>query len=211
MSVVARRPGGQATKQDCRLAQTYNSKHTDNPNTHPPTHPPTHPHLQLREVVDVAVGAALQPRQQLLLDRGIELGSRLRLGFLALELLLLAALKQGGGAVVRVSEGVEVRENGLPAPPSSPAQAQPRRQLALIAQKQRHPHEPPPPHSPRRHGDELGPRLELQATHAHQVLRDLGQPLLVLVHQELGPVNEVLVYLLQRLHHSAGREARHVG
>ena len=50
------------------------------------------------------------------------------------------------------------------------------------------------------HGHQLGPHFELQAAHAHQVLRDLGQPLLVLVQQELGPVGQVLVHLLQRLH-----------
>lgn len=55
---------------------------------------------------------------------------------------------------------------------------------------------PRPPSSPRRHGDQLGPHFELQLAHAHEVLRDLGQPLLVLMHQELGPVGQVLVQLL---------------
>ena len=49
------------------------------------------------------------------------------------------------------------------------------------------------------HGHDLGLGFEREAPHADEVLRDLGQPLLVLVHQELGPVGQVLVYLLQRL------------
>ena len=49
------------------------------------------------------------------------------------------------------------------------------------------------------HGHDLGLGLERKAPHADEVLRDLGQPLLVLVHQELGPIGQVLVYLLERL------------
>ena len=49
------------------------------------------------------------------------------------------------------------------------------------------------------HSHDLGLGLERKAPHADEVLRDLGQPLLVLVHQELGPVGQVLIYLLERL------------
>ena len=49
------------------------------------------------------------------------------------------------------------------------------------------------------HCHDLGLGLERKAPHADEVLRDLGQPLLVLVHQELGPVGQVLIYLLERL------------
>lgn len=48
--------------------------------------------------------------------------------------------------------------------------------------------------------DDLGLRLESELAHADEVLRDLGQALLVLVHQELGPVHEVLIDLFQSLH-----------
>ena len=37
--------------------------------------------------------------------------------------------------------------------------------------------------------------LRLQFPHAYEVLRDLRQPLLVLVHQEFGPVGQVLIDL----------------
>ena len=49
------------------------------------------------------------------------------------------------------------------------------------------------------HCHDFGLGLKRKAPHAYEVLRDLGQPLLVLVHQELGPVGEVLIYLLECL------------
>lgn len=48
------------------------------------------------------------------------------------------------------------------------------------------------------HGDELGADLLGHLAAADEVLRNLGQPLLVLVHQELWPEREVSVDLLQR-------------
>ena len=44
---------------------------------------------------------------------------------------------------------------------------------------------------------QLSAHFGRQAPHANEVLGDLCQPLLVLVHQELGPVLQVLVYLCQ--------------
>jgi hypothetical protein len=44
------------------------------------------------------------------------------------------------------------------------------------------------------------PWLEGEFAHANEVLRDLGQSLLVFVHQELWPASQVLIDLLQRLH-----------
>lgn len=46
-------------------------------------------------------------------------------------------------------------------------------------------------------GYKLGARLGGQFAHADEELRDLGQALLVLVHQELGPVLQVVIYLGQ--------------
>ena len=43
--------------------------------------------------------------------------------------------------------------------------------------------------------DDLRARLQRQLAHADQVLRDLREPLLVLVHQELGPERQVLIDL----------------
>lgn len=54
-------------------------------------------------------------------------------------------------------------------------------------------------HTLARQRDQLGLCLECELAHADEVLRDLCQALLVLVHQELGPVGEVLVQLLQCL------------
>ena len=52
--------------------------------------------------------------------------------------------------------------------------------------------------SPAGDGGQLGRGPQCELAHADQVLRDLGQALLVLVHQELGPVLEVLVHLQAR-------------
>ena len=49
------------------------------------------------------------------------------------------------------------------------------------------------------HGHDLGLGLQGKPPHADEVLRDLRQPLLVLVHQELRPVCQVLIDLLQGL------------
>ena len=61
-------------------------------------------------------------------------------------------------------------------------------------------------------GDDV-PHFHAQLTHADQVLVDLRQALLVLVHDELAPVRELLVDLLQCLGVVAGelwaRRARH--
>lgn len=46
---------------------------------------------------------------------------------------------------------------------------------------------------------QLGARLQLEFAHADQILRDLGQPLLALVRQKLGPELQMLIDLLQRL------------
>ena len=62
---------------------------------------------------------------------------------------------------------------------------------------------------PGRQRHELGPGLEREAAHANEVLCDLGQPLLVLVHQELGPEGQMLVNLLQRLHVPLFQPAQH--
>ena len=43
--------------------------------------------------------------------------------------------------------------------------------------------------------DDLGARLQGQLPHPDEVLRDLGQPLLVLVHKKLGPVRQVFIHL----------------
>ena len=53
--------------------------------------------------------------------------------------------------------------------------------------------------SPRGDGDDLGARLESQLPHADEVLRDLCQPLLILMHQELGPVRQMLIHLSDRV------------
>ena len=49
--------------------------------------------------------------------------------------------------------------------------------------------------SPAGDGGQLGRGPQGELAHANEVLRDLGQALLVLVHQELGPVLQVLVHL----------------
>ena len=54
--------------------------------------------------------------------------------------------------------------------------------------------------SPGRERHKLWSGLESEAAHADEVLSDLCQPLLVLVHQEFGPKGQVLVNLLQCLH-----------
>lgn len=53
-------------------------------------------------------------------------------------------------------------------------------------------------HAPRRLRDDLGFGLERQLAHADEVLCDLGQALLVLVNEELGPVSQVLIHLAKR-------------
>lgn len=53
--------------------------------------------------------------------------------------------------------------------------------------------------SPGCYGHKLWCCFECQLAHADEVLRNLRHTLLVLVNQELGPVHQVLVYLLQGL------------
>jgi hypothetical protein len=52
---------------------------------------------------------------------------------------------------------------------------------------------------------EFGLRLEANAAHPDDVLRDLGEALLALVHDELGPELEVLVDQLERGHIALGQ------
>ena len=61
--------------------------------------------------------------------------------------------------------------------------------------------------SPAGDGGQLGRGPQGEPAHPDQVLRDLGQALLVLVHQELGPVLEVLVHLQARRQSTSAAKA----
>jgi hypothetical protein len=144
-----------------------------------------------REVVNVAIRARLQPFQQLRLNGGVQLSCN-NCPLFSPSLPLLRTTHQN----------VALRSNRLHQHRTSPVSQAfylpvRRKDATLLGVAL---FSPGPTCAPCRQSNELWRGLKLQAAHADQILRDLGKPLFVFVHQELGPVLQVRVKLLERLH-----------